>query len=398
MLTAPADRQASPGGAPGGHAPGTSDDRPPSVLHVVGARPNYMKVAPVLRAFGDGVRSVLVHTGQHYDTRMSDVFFQSLGLPDPDFHLRVGSGSHAEQTARVMERLDPVLELVRPRLVLVVGDVNSTLAAALTCAKRHVPVAHVEAGLRSHDWSMPEEVNRVLTDHLSTLLFTTCRDADENLAAEGITGTGVRFVGNTMIDSLDALSTARAACDVERRLGLRRHAYAVVTLHRPANVDDRARLLGLVAALRGVAQSCPVVFPVHSRTRARLAEAGLADNVSVHERLLLTEPLDYLDFTALVERSRLVLTDSGGIQEETTVFGVPCLTLRPSTERPITVTAGTNRLVDPGNPDTVVAAAREAMEVRGSAPRRPELWDGQAGARIAAAVIDWLQEGRESDA
>lgn len=359
-----------------------------------------MKVAPILWAFahsaandGDdarrGVHNVLVHTGQHYDDGMSGSFLARLRLPSPDYNLEVGSGTHAAQTARVMERLDPLLLTIKPDLLVVFGDVNSTLAAALTGAKRHVPIAHVEAGLRSYDMSMPEEVNRVLTDHVSSLLLTTCRDARRNLTREGIARDSIHFVGNPMIDSLDELAEERARSSAAHRLGVAGHPYAVVTLHRPENVDEPCRLHGLVEAICAVASEARVVFPIHPRTRERLRDGDLLGELESHENVVTTEPMDYVDFTALTEKAHLVLTDSGGIQEETAVFGVPCLTLRRNTERPITLTA-TNRLVDPGNPDLVAERATAALRTSTPLPQRPELWDGRSGPRIVRTLLSWL--------
>jgi UDP-N-acetylglucosamine 2-epimerase (non-hydrolysing) len=379
------------------------------LLHVAGARPNFMKIAAVMAAVSrwnkgggdrgesargksDAVhfRQTLVHTGQHYDLDMSDVFFRELGLPEPEHHLAVGSGSHAQQTAQVLLRLEPVLETQRPDLMVVVGDVNSTLGAALCAAKLHVPVAHVEAGLRSRDREMPEEINRLLTDHLADLCFTTCRDADENLLAEGVPPERICFVGNTMIDTLERLRARTEAGRVLKSHGLEPQGFALVTLHRPSNVDERRQLERVAEILRGLAQRLPVVFPVHSRTRLRLEEAGLSKELAVTRGLDLCGPLGYLDFLALEGAARLVLTDSGGVQEETTVLGVPCLTMRTTTERPVTITQGSNRLVDPGDTGAVLAAVdvvlAQAMPEHGT---RPELWDGHAADRIVAAVAAW---------
>jgi UDP-N-acetylglucosamine 2-epimerase (non-hydrolysing) len=358
------------------------------ILHVVGARPNFMKVAPILARLRKrpGVTQVLVHTGQHYDAKMSDVFFQDLGMPDPDVHLGVGSGSHAQQTAKVMTEIEPVLERERPDVVVVAGDVNSTIAVALVAAKMGLAVAHVEAGLRSRDWSMPEEINRVLTDRLSDLLFTPSRDGDENLRAEGIDPSRVHFVGNVMIDSLQAALPRAQESRIHARLELSGREYALATLHRPANVDDPAALSRLLSALCEVATRIPVVFPIHPRTRSRLP-AGFEG-----KGLKLVEPLGYLDFLALTAGARLVMTDSGGIQEETTALGVPCLTLRENTERPVTVEVGTNQLVGT-DPAKAVAAARQVLDGRGKKGRIPELWDGQAAGRVAGVLVRFC-EGR----
>ena len=358
------------------------------LLHVVGARPNYMKAAAVVRAArAAGLEQKLIHTGQHYGAAMSEVFFEELGLPPPDRHLAVGSGSHGEQTARIMMAIEPVIEEARPDWVVVVGDVNSTLAATLTAVKLGVKVAHVEAGLRSFDRSMPEELNRLVTDALADLLLTPSPDADENLAREGRERSAIRRVGNVMIDMLDAnLGRARAR-RMGERLGLSRNHYALATLHRPGNVDGVASLGRLLGLLGEVASRLPVVLPLHPRTRARLDASGLAPP----RGLVLHEPLGYLDFLSLLDGARLVLTDSGGVQEETTALGVPCLTLRDNTERPITITEGTNLLVgsDGGGLLAVLPAALAAGATReGRTVTRPALWDGHAAERVVAALID----------
>ena len=352
------------------------------ILHVVGARPNFMKVAPILAQLkkrGDA-KQVLVHTGQHYDARMSDVFFQDLGMPAPDVHLGVGSGTHAQQTAKVMTEIEPVLMREKPDVVVVAGDVNSTVAAALVAAKMGLAVAHVEAGLRSRDWSMPEEINRVLTDRLSDLLFTPSPDGDANLVAEGIDRARIHFVGNVMIDSLRAALPRARESRIHERMELPRKGYALATLHRPSNVDDPRALSRLLSALAEVAAQLPVVFPIHPRTRARLPASFEAPG------LKLVEPLGYLDFLALTAEARLVMTDSGGIQEETTALGVPCLTLRENTERPVTVEVGTNQLVGT-DPAKAVAAVRQVLEGRARPGRVPEKWDGRAAERVAEALV-----------
>jgi UDP-N-acetylglucosamine 2-epimerase (non-hydrolysing) len=356
----------------------------PLVVHVVGARPNFMKVAPVVRALeARGAAQRLVHTGQHYDAAMSDVFFAELGLPSPDVHLGVGSAPHGEQTGKVMIAFERALaELPRPDWVLVPGDVNSSLAAALVAAKAGLRVAHLEAGLRSFDRTMPEELNRIATDHLSDLLLTPSPDADANLAREGIPGDRVERVGNAMIDSLLAALPAARARRAPERLGLAPGGYALVTLHRPSNVDDPDALYGILGALGRLARELPVLFPVHPRTRARLAAPALAGAASA---LRLVEPMGYLDFLSLTAGARLVLTDSGGVQEETTVLGVPCLTLRTNTERPITVSEGTNGVIGT-DPARILAAATRVLA---SPPRGrcPALWDGRAGERVAEALL-----------
>jgi UDP-N-acetylglucosamine 2-epimerase (non-hydrolysing) len=345
------------------------------VLHVVGARPNFMKAAPVLRALSGrhGVRQSLVHTGQHYDSNMSDVFFTQLSIPAPDVNLEVGSGSHARQTAEIMSRIEPVLLERRPDVVLVYGDVNSTVAAALVCSKLLIRVAHVEAGLRSFDRSMPEEVNRIVTDRLADLLFTPSEDGDRNLQAEGIETEKIHLVGNVMIDSLVRLLPAAIAAP---RVGLP-DRYALVTLHRPSNVDDNATLKKIIDALLEVNGQLDVVFPVHPRTRQRLSTLG-----SNFTKLHLLEPLPYIEFLALQSRAKVVITDSGGIQEETTYMGVPCLTVRSNTERPITVELGTNILVGQ-NPEDLRCELTKILEGKGKAGTIPPLWDGHAGERIA---------------
>jgi len=378
------------------------------LLHVVGTRPNFMKVAPIMaaarcwnetsapeRAVSDVTfRQVLVHTGQHYDQRMSEVFFDELGLPQPDHYLGVGSGSHAEQTARVMLAIEPTLVAESPDLLLVVGDVNSTLAAALVARKLGIAIAHVEAGLRSQDRDMPEETNRLLTDQLSDMLFTTCRDADKNLLREGIPSRRIHFVGNPMIDSLEAHRRKIDASTIVRELGLIPGGYAVVTLHRPSNVDEPEGLRRLARTLRRLADRIPLVFPLHARTRARLAEFGLIEGLEREASLRLIEPLGYLDFVALMQEARLVLTDSGGIQEETTVLGVPCLTLRHNTERPVTISEGTNRLVDPDDAAAIQGAVATVLSTPALGElHRPEGWDGRASERIVGDIARWLAGG-----
>jgi UDP-N-acetylglucosamine 2-epimerase (non-hydrolysing) len=361
------------------------------VLVVAGARPNFMKVGPILAALArEGHRAVLVHTGQHYDASMSDAFFSDLGLPQPDYHLGVGSGSHALQTARVMEAFEPVLRETAPDWVVVVGDVNSTLACSLVAAKlRHelgCRIAHVEAGLRSGDWRMPEEVNRVLTDRLADLLLTPSRDAHANLAAEGIEPARVVFVGNVMIDSLVAQLPAARALDVPGRLGLARGRYVAVTLHRPSNVDDRDALAAVFGALVKVTADLPVVFPLHPRTRLRAEEFGLLGTLA---GVRTTLPLGYREMVSLVDGAAVVLTDSGGLQEETTALGIPCVTLREQTERPVTISAGTNRLAPwPLTADGVYRAFRGALAVGRRPAGSVEGWDGRAAERIAAALAE----------
>jgi len=360
------------------------------VINVVGARPNFMKVAPVVEAMRRRAREfrpLVVHTGQHYDALMSDAFFRDLGMPEPDVHLGVGSGSHARQTAAVLEAFEPVVERERPDWVVVVGDVNSTLACALVCSKLLVRVAHVEAGLRSRDRRMPEEINRLLTDQLSDLLLTPSADADRNLLAEGIPAERIRLVGNVMIDSLLKQLERAASSRVREELGVAGRDYAVLTLHRPSNVDDAETLGRIITALERVAARLPVVFPAHPRTVKMLDATGLRERAA--RALRLTEPLGYLDFLRLYSGARLVLTDSGGIQEETTALGIPCLTLRENTERPVTIELGTNRLVGT-DPARIVEEAARALDSdpQTTPPRVPPLWDGRAADRILDAIIE----------
>jgi UDP-N-acetylglucosamine 2-epimerase (non-hydrolysing) len=357
------------------------------VINVVGARPNFMKVAPIVEAMKRREREftpLVVHTGQHYDATMSDSFFRDLDLPQPDIHLGVGSSSHAAQTAAIMERFEPVVLRERPDWVLVVGDVNSTLACALVCVKLGVKVAHVEAGLRSRDRTMPEEINRLLTDQIADLLLTPSADADENLRAEGIPPERVRLVGNVMIDSL-VKHLPRAK---ESTIGqdLRLNEYALITLHRPSNVDDPATLERILETLERIGNRIPVVFPVHPRTKKMILELPSAERLlSAANGLMFIDPLGYLDFLSLYTGARLVLTDSGGIQEETSVLGIPCLTLRENTERPITVTMGTNTIVGT-DPNKIIATAFTALNETARRPVRIPLWDGHTAERILAAL------------
>jgi UDP-N-acetylglucosamine 2-epimerase (non-hydrolysing) len=353
------------------------------IVHVLGTRPNFVKMAPVIAAarerFGpEG--SVIVHTGQHYDRAMSEIFFEELGVPAPDHMLGVGSGSHAVQTARILERLEPVLRAERPDLVLVPGDVNSTLAAALCAQRCEIAVGHVESGLRSFDRTMPEEVNRIVADHISELLFTHSPEAEDNLRAEGIDLGRVHFVGNTMIDTLVALEERIRTREAARELGLEPGSYLLVTLHRPALVDGPA-LADAIAALGEVGKALPVLFPVHPRTRSMLA-AELPPTVR------LVDPVGYLDFLSLEADAAAVLTDSGGIQEETSYLGIPCFTLRDNTERPVTVRAGTNTLLGlaPERIAEIPALLEQAPE---TPPQPPDKWDGAAAERLAAVLADW---------
>ncbi len=354
------------------------------LIHIVGARPNFMKAAPLLRALAvyPHVQNLLVHTGQHYDENMSDVFFDDLHLPRPDINLGVGSGSHAEQTANVMLRFEPVLLEHKPDGVVVFGDVNSTIACALVAAKLHIPVVHVEAGVRSFDRMMPEEINRVLTDALADLCFTPSREANDNLRREGIAEEKIHFAGNVMVDALLEAAAIASQRESWTRWNLHPQGYAVTTLHRAANVDDPATLARLLSTLSILAIRIPIVFPIHPRTAKRLVESGIPTDAP---GLILTEPLGYLDFLCLMSQAKLVLSDSGGIQSETSMLGVPCLTLRANTEWGVTLTEGTNILVG-DDPERILAEADKILRGESRQGRRPEFWDGQAAQRIAKVL------------
>jgi len=359
---------------------------------VVGARPNFMKIGPVIEAARahPGLDMLLVHTGQHYDAAMSQSFFDDLGLPVPDVDLGIGSDSHARQTARVMIAFEEWAEANHPGYVLVVGDVNSTLAASLVAAKLRIRLGHVEAGLRSRDRDMPEETNRLVTDAVADDLFTSCADAAPNLLQEGTDPAKIHFVGNVMIDSLIRHRERAQQSGILESLGVSEKEYTLVTLHRPSNVDDPGTFRGILEALGALSEEKPVLFPVHPRTRHRVAEFGLEPVLDRHPGLRLLDPLGYLDFLALQERAALVVTDSGGIQEETTFLKVPCLTVRHNTERPVTVTEGTNELVgtDEGR---IVEMGRRALKGEWKEGRIPELWDGKAGERIAAVLAGLIE-------
>jgi UDP-N-acetylglucosamine 2-epimerase (non-hydrolysing) len=362
------------------------------IITVAGARPNLMKVAPLVAAMkrrpGE-FQSFLVHTGQHYDEAMSEAFFHDLGMPKPDVHLGVGSGSHAAQTAAILQAFEPVVLREKPDWVVVVGDVNSTLACALVSVKLGIKVAHVEAGLRSRDRTMPEEINRLLTDQIADLLLTPSTDADENLLAEGIPRERIQFVGNIMIDSLlDHLERSQRS-EARTKLGVDGRDYAVLTLHRPSNVDDTKAFVRLLEALEEIATRLPIIFPAHPRTRKMVAELELTDHVQRIRDLHVIDPIGYLDFLHLLSGARLVLTDSGGIQEETTVLGIPCITLRENTERPITVELGTNTIAGT-DPTKIIAAATNAVEnpLNKSTLRVPPLWDGHTADRILATLLE----------
>jgi UDP-N-acetylglucosamine 2-epimerase (non-hydrolysing) len=355
---------------------------------VVGARPNFMKAAPILfelRRHAEEFRCVLVHTGQHYDAKMSDIFFQDLELPAPDKFLGVGSGTHAVQTAQTMIAFEPVLMAERPDWVVVVGDVNSTIACTLVAVKLGIQVAHVEAGLRSRDWSMPEEINRVLTDRISSLLLTPSVDANANLRAEGISSERISFVGNVMIDSLKRFDHYTAQTNALHDAGLQAGQYGLVTLHRPSNVDHPQQLNSLLDALEKIQEEVPLVFPVHPRTRGMMNDFGLMSRIDQMGQLRLLDPLGYKEFLQLERHAMLVLTDSGGVQEETTVFRVPCLTLRNNTERPVTVDQGTNTLVGTDE-HAIIREARNIIAGRGKTGSVPDGWDGYAASRIVDAI------------
>lgn len=381
----------------------SASPNPHRILCVVGARPNFMKMAPIMLALGNlepKLTLSLLHTGQHYDVAMNQQYFEALGIPEPDINLEVHSGSHAAQTAEVMRRFEPALDEIKPSAVLVVGDVNSTLACALVAAKKGIPVIHVEAGLRSFDRAMPEEINRVLTDQISDLLFTTESSGRENLLREGIAESRIRFVGNVMIDSLRhnlerATPVSQILKDAGNKSFLNSHdGYALLTMHRPSNVDDRDILRTLLETVLKISSRLPVIFPVHPRTQAMVEKFGLSEMLDVPE-LLLLPPMGYLEMLGLMQDARLVLTDSGGIQEETTALGVPCVTLRNNTERPITVEEGTNTIAGQ-NPEKILAVFEEVMRSGGKAGKVPEFWDGQASTRIAAAIREWLDNGLRS--
>lgn len=360
----------------------------PKILNVVGARPNLPKIAPILREMKQHpeIIAILVHTGQHYDENLSDIFFRQMGIPAPQVNLGVGSGSHASQTAEILKRIEPVLEEQKPDVVVVVGDVNSTIAVSLAAAKLGVRVAHVEAGLRSFDRTMPEEINRVLTDAIADYLFVTEEDAITNLMNEGRPRDSIFLVGNVMIDSLRHFLPAAQQSSIGGQLGLNNgtswQRFGLLTLHRPSNVDSPEKLTQLLGAIAAVAAEVPVIFPVHPRTQQRIAQAGIRHP----PQLRMISPVGYLDFLCLMSKAALVLTDSGGIQEETTALGVPCLTLRENTERPVTISEGTNLLVGT-DPARIVAAARDVLAGKGKTGKTPPLWDGQAARRIVEVLL-----------
>ena len=363
---------------------------PASIHLIAAARPNFMKVAPLYHALKgqDWCRPVLVHTGQHYDANMSDDFFRDLALPEPDFHLGIGSGTHAEQTAKVMIAYERLCLEQKPDWIVVVGDVNSTMACALVAAKLCIPLAHLEAGLRSRDRTMPEEINRIVTDAVADVLWTPSPDGDENLRAEGVPEERIERVGNIMIDAYEMLRTQIEQQQTRDRFGVAAKAYGTVTLHRPSNVDHREALSLIVDQLVAVAKLMPIVFPIHPRTRQRLSQFGLLDALTASPGVHVAEPMGYKEFMGLVREAKLVITDSGGIQEETTYLGIPCMTLRDTTERPVTVTQGTNRLVRPAD---VVAAVNKVLAGDWPTGVRPELWDGHAAERVAQSLKSRLR-------
>ena len=363
------------------------------ILNIVGARPNFMKMAPIIEAMNqhpDTIEHLLVHTGQHYDEKMSQAFFDDLGMPKPDMDLEVGSGSHAEQTARIMVAFEKVCLQEKPDLVIVVGDVNSTMACTITAKKLGIKVAHVEAGLRSRDMEMPEEINRLCTDVLCDYLFITDHFAKENLQAEGVEQEKIIFVGNVMIDTLLKHKAKASELDVLAQLGLEKKGYATLTMHRPSNVDDRETLQGILEALQEISRQMPIIFPIHPRTRKMAEQFGLGHYFTSGGRvegIWLTEPLGYLDFLNLNMNAKMMLTDSGGLQEESTVLGVPCITMRHNTERPITCEVGTNVIVG-NNQERILTAANDVLAGRQRSGSMPEKWDGHAAERI----VDWLVE------
>jgi UDP-N-acetylglucosamine 2-epimerase (non-hydrolysing) len=374
------------------------------IIHVVGARPNFMKIAPIIDVLSDhnrqhapgrSVHQLLVHTGQHYDESMSGLFFEELSLPRPDINLEIGSGPHGQQTGRIMEAFEQVLLREKPDLVIVVGDVNSTMACAIAAKKLNIPVGHVEAGLRSRDMTMPEEINRIVTDAIADLLFTTDRGANENLKQEGIAEDKIHFVGNVMIDTLLKHREKALTLPTLDALRLKREShvidYTLVTLHRPSNVDTREALSEIGRALQTLAQRMPIIFPAHPRTQAAMKEFGMRRIFPEDGDLRILEPYGYLDFLNLQANARVIITDSGGIQEEATILGIPCLTLRPNTERPITLTEGTNRLVA-SKEEAILASFEEVVNTEQRATRIPELWDGNAATRIVGTVLRWFSD------
>ena len=360
------------------------------IILVVGARPNFMKIAPIYAELQSrGQELILLHTGQHYDDNMSKVFFDDLGMPKPDIYMGIGSGSHAYQTGTVMIEFEKICQEKDPSMVVVVGDVNSTVACTIVCAKMGIPCAHVEAGLRSFDRDMPEEINRILTDSVADLLLTPSPDGDQHLRAEGIAEERIIRVGNVMIDSLYNNLARAESSSIQDDLGLE-DDYSILTLHRPSNVDDEEIFAGIISALEVIGKEIQIVFPMHPRTEKMAKQFSLYERIASIPRIKITGPVGYLDFVALMSNSKLVLTDSGGLQEETTALGIPCITLRENTERPITVTEGTNTIVG-CDPELIKSTALDALTTGGKSGRIPELWDGKTAERIADVLINYIQ-------
>ncbi len=359
------------------------------IICVCGARPNFMKIAPIMRSFkkNGNFQTLLVHTGQHYDENMSKLFFDELGIPKPDLNLEVGSASHAVQTANIMKKFEPVVLDFQPDYVLVVGDVNSTIACGLVAVKFGIKLIHVEAGLRSFDKSMPEEINRVLTDSISDLLFVTEQSGVDNLKNEGVNSDKVHFVGNVMIDTLLSNRQKAEKSEILNRLGLAAKNYAVITLHRPSNVDDMEKFGQIAAAFEQIEKEMKLIFPIHPRTRNNISKSPIGKKIEAMDNLLLIEPVGYLDFLCLMSRAAFVMTDSGGIQEETTILGVPCMTLRENTERPVTITEGTNRLVHITTDDIMKNYREIKNSKKDSSHKIPKFWDGNAAERIAEIIV-----------
>jgi UDP-N-acetylglucosamine 2-epimerase (non-hydrolysing) len=361
------------------------------IILVVGARPNFMKIAPLYAELKRrGVKQILLHTGQHYDKNMSKVFFEDLGMPEPDIYLGIGSGSHAEQTAKVMVEFEKVCIEHQPSMVVVVGDVNSTIACSIVAAKLWIPSAHVEAGLRSFDRKMPEEINRILTDTICDLLLTPSLDGNKNLVKEGVEAHKIHFVGNIMIDSLMINLERARNCDVHARLNIEKGNYGVVTLHRPSNVDDKEAFERIITALEVLGEKIPLVLPLHPRTNKQADNFGLSGRLKSIPNIIITEPAGYLDFVALMASSKIVLTDSGGLQEETTALGIPCITLRENTERPITVIEGTNIIVG-NDKDAIISTAMDILDNGGKSGSIPQLWDGNTASRISDVLLSYIE-------
>jgi len=363
------------------------------IFLITGARPNFMKIAPIwkeMKKYSDCFNPIIVHTGQHYDDKMSATFFKDLELPNPDIYLGVGSASHAVQTARIMVGFEKICLEKKPDLIIVVGDVNSTLACAIVASKLLSPLAHIEAGLRSFDRAMPEEINRIVTDSLSDFLFTTCEDANENLRKEGVSNEKIFFVGNTMVDTLLRFKDRYNPSSILSQMKIREKEYALLTLHRPSNVDDEINFISILDALKEIQTRIKVIFPIHPRTKKQIEDMNMKDRFANMENIALTEPLGYLEFMSLLAHSKFVLTDSGGIQEETTVLGIPCLTLRKNTERPITVKEGTNIIVGT-NKEKIIEESNKILNGNSKSGRIPKFWDGKAAERIVKILIKSLK-------